>query len=413
MNHLILYGPFCQLIPLKGLTSHGTIDDKKINIIEHAGILVERGIIKEVANYSSITEKHKDAHRVNAKGKSWIALPSFVDCHTHICWAGTRVNDYAARVAGKSYLEIAAAGGGIMTTVNATREANEQCLVEGIIARADEHLKRGVSIIEVKSGYGLNIDDELKMLRAINIANQKTLATLVPTFLGAHIKPRDFKGTNREYLKMMLERVIPIIQKEELAYRADIFVEEGAFTIDEARWYAIDLMNLGFDVTMHVDQFHSGGSILANEIECLSADHLECTNETGISAFAESKTVAVALPGASLGLGMHFTPARALLDAGASLAIASDWNPGSAPMGDLVNQAAILGASEKLTIAETLAGITTRAAGALRVNSTSIEVDKRAQFNIFDTNDFRNIFYQQGQLKPTASVIGHTLISHG
>jgi imidazolonepropionase len=225
-------------------------------------------------------------------------------------------------------------------------------------------------------------DDELKMLRAIKAANRDTTATLIPTFLGAHIKPKDFTGSNSQYLTMMLEQVIPIIQKEELAHRADIFVEEGAFTMDEARGFLTELKKLGFHVTMHVDQFHSGGGILANELECVSADHLEYTDEHGIATFVNSTTVAVALPGASLGLGMQYAPARALLDAGACLAIASDWNPGSAPMGDLVTQASILGASEKLTIAETLVGITTRVAHALRIDSTSIEVGKRAQFNI-------------------------------
>ena len=317
-----------------------------------------------------------------------------------------------ARAIGKSYLEIAAAGGGIMTTVNATREANQEQLIAGIVDRANEHLRRGISVIEVKSGYGLTVDDELKMLRAIKAANRDTTATLIPTFLGAHIKPKDFTGSNSQYLTMMLEQVIPIIQKEELAHRADIFVEEGAFTMDEARGYVTELKKLGFHLTMHVDQFHSGGGILASELECVSADHLEYTDEHGIAAFANSTTVAVALPGASLGLGMQYAPARALLDAGACLAIASDWNPGSAPMGDLVTQASILGASEKLTIAETLVGITTRAAHALRIDSTSIEVGKRAQFNIYETNDFRNIFYQQGQLRPSYSTLGQAFIHH-
>ncbi len=412
MEHMVLYGPFYELIPLQGLHTHGAIADEKIERIRNAGIVVENGIIKDIGDFSLLSKMYENAHRPPSNDKPRVVLPSFIDCHTHMCWAGTRVDDYAARVAGKSYLEIAAAGGGIMTTVNATRKANEEELIAGIIDRANEHLRRGISIIEVKSGYGLTVDDELKMLRAIKAANQETAALLIPTFLGAHIKPKDFDGNNAQYLSMLLERVIPIIQKEELAHRADIFVEEGAFTMDEAKWYVTELKKLGFHITMHVDQFHSGGGILANELGCVSADHLEYTNENGIAAFANSSTVAVALPGASLGLGMQFSPARALLDAGASLAIASDWNPGSAPMGDLVTQAAILGASEKLTVAETLAAITTRAAAALGFDGGTIEIGKKAQFNIFETNDFRDICYRQGQLKPIASVIENTFINH-
>jgi imidazolonepropionase len=162
----------------------------------------------------------------------------------------------------------------------------------------------------------------------------------------------------------------------------------------------------GFDVTMHVDQFHAGGSELAINEGAVSADHLEFTDDESCKLFGRSETVAVALPGASLGLGMQFTPCRKLLDNHACVAIATDWNPGSAPMGDLITQASILGASEKLTIAETLAGITFRAARALRINSGIIRKEEDAKFTVFGTDDYRNIFYQQGQLKPTATVIG-------
>jgi len=412
MSSTRLYGPFHQLISMEGSSLYGPIADDEITNLAEAGILVEDGIVKEIAEYSSLTEKYKRVNRVSPRQKKWIAVPSFIDCHTHICWAGTRVNDYAARVAGKTYLEIAAAGGGIMDTVNATRSASEEELVQGILCRVDEHLKRGISIIEVKSGYGLNVEDELKMLRAIKLANKESIANLIPTFLGAHIKPKDFNGSNTDYLKVMLNKVVPIIQEEELAGRADMFVEEGAFSFDEARWYANELKRLGFHLTMHVDQFHAGGSQIATEIGCVSADHLEFTDEEGIGSFSKSETVAVALPGASLGLGMQFSPARKLLDAGACLAIASDWNPGSAPMGDLTTQSSILGASEKLSIAETLAGITTRAAHALRLDAGTLSENKTARFNIFETYDYRNIFYQQGQMRPVSSVIGNNIFQH-
>jgi imidazolonepropionase len=412
MSATRLYGPFSQLIPLEGLALHGPISDEEIQIEERVGVLVEDGIIREIAEYSSLTEKYERAIRVSPHQETWVALPSYVDCHTHICWAGSRVKDYAARVSGKTYLEIAAAGGGIMDTVQSTREASEEGLVKGILQRVDDHLKRGISTIEVKSGYGLTVQDELKMLRAIKTANEETVATLVPTFLGAHIKPKDFDGSNSDYLKVLKNDVIPLIQEESLANRADIFAEEGAFTLNEAYWYTEDLKKLDFDITMHVDQFHSGGAQIAAELGCVSADHLEHIDDHGIDSFTNSETLAVALPGASLGLGMQYTPARKILDANACLAIASDWNPGSAPMGDLVTQASILGASEKLTIAETLAGITTRGAQALRIEAGTISVGKEARFNIYETEDYRNVFYQQGQLRPIGTVIGKAYLHH-
>lgn len=407
-----LYGPFKELISLQGVPLHGALSDDQIAIVNYSGIVVEDGLILDLGDYDTLSKKYESAERVLNDNSEQVAVPSFIDCHTHICWAGNRTNDYALRVAGKSYLEVAASGGGIMSTVKATRKATEQELVEGILLHTNELLKQGIGVIEVKSGYGLNHLDELKMLRAIKKANHQSPVELIPTFLGAHIKPKDFSGNNSEYLKMLLSETVPVIQKEGLANRADIFVEEGAFTNDEAIKYVNELKNLGFDMTMHVDQFHSGGGKLATQLECVSADHLECTDEESISYFSNSETVAVALPGASLGLGMQFTPCRKLLDNNACIAIATDWNPGSAPMGDLLTQASILGAHEKLSIAETLAGITFRAAQALRIQGGRIKKGAVARFNVFETDDYRNIFYQQGRLRPSYTVLENEFIKH-
>ncbi len=405
MNTKKIYGPFTQLIPMNGLPLHGPIKDDQLEIISSGGMVVENGCVLEIGVYSELEKSYSDTQKKINDTKNLVALPAFVDCHTHICWGGNRINDYALRVAGKTYLEIAAAGGGISDTVKHTRFASQDNLVELILKRVHAHIQRGISTIEIKSGYGLNLEDELKMLRAIKEANERTPATLIPTFLGAHIKPKDFDGNHAGYLEFLLEEVVPVVVEENLASRADIFVEEGAFGIEESRIYAKQLKLKGFDVTMHVDQFHPGGSRLAIEEGCVSADHLEFTDDESCALFRKSNTVAVALPGASLGLGMQFTPCRKLLDNNACLAIATDWNPGSGPMGDLITQAAILGASEKLTITETLAAITYRAAHALRIEAGILRKDRPAAFTIFETNDFRDIFYQQGQLKPVATVI--------
>jgi imidazolonepropionase len=405
MSSKTLYGPFKQLLTMNGLPLKGPLKDEQLEIITNAGIVIQDGKILDLGSYSDLENIHPDSEKKLNNSSDLVALPSFIDSHTHICWGGNRVNDYSMRVAGKSYLEIAASGGGISDTVTETRKASEDKLVELILDRAKQHLQRGITTIEVKSGYGLNLEDELKMLWAIKKANEKTPVRLISTFLGAHIKPKDFDGSHGEYLDFLLQEVVPIIVEEKLATRADIFVEEGAFDIDVARIYAKNLKLKGFDITMHVDQFHPGGSKLAIEEGCVSADHLEFTDDESCELFGRSETVAVALPGASLGLGMQFTPCRKLLDNNACVAIATDWNPGSAPMGDLTTQAAILGASEKLTIAETLAGITFRAARALRIEGGILRKGDDASFTVFETDDFRNIFYQQGQLKPSATVM--------
>ncbi|MEO1587001.1 MAG: amidohydrolase family protein, partial [Bacteroidota bacterium] len=230
---------------------------------------------------------------------------------------------------------------------------------------------------------------------------QETYPIFIPTCLAAHIPPKDRTGNASSYLKEIQEELWPILLREGLTKRMDIFVEEGAFSVEEARVYLKAAQTAGFDLTLHVDQFHPGSSLLAVELQALSADHLEASGTREIQALAQSDVVAVALPGASLGLGDRFTPARKLLDAGASLAIASDWNPGSAPMGQLLLQAALLSVYEKLSTAETLAGLTVRAASALNLQDRGKLVpDCRADIIAFPVDDYREILYQQGSLLP-------------
>ena len=304
------------------------------------------------------------------------------------------------RLDGKTYLEIAESGGGILSTVTNTRKETEQDLVKSTLEKANHLFSNGITTLEIKSGYALNVEGELKMLRAINDVKSQIQADVFPTFLGAHMKPRDFDGTNSEYLELLVHEVLPVIQSENLAKRVDIFTEQSAFTVDESRVYLQKVKEKGFEITIHADQFTPGGSRLAVEVGAVSADHLEFSGEEEIKLLANSDVVAVALPGASIGLGMQYTPARKLLDAGACLSIASDWNPGSAPMGDLLTQASILATFEKLSMAEVLSGLTFRAAKALNlIDRGRLEVGKKADFISFPTDDFRDIIYYQGQLK--------------
>ena len=398
MSRPLLIGPFTQLLPMTGLPLKGVLKDEQLTIIENGGILVSEGKILKVGAFNELISDDVDIHHIEG---NHVCLPGFVDSHTHICFGGTRARDYAYRNAGKTYLEIAKAGGGIWDTVTQTRKASQQELVEGIISRSQKHLKNGITTIEVKSGYGLSMDEELKMLRAIQQANETTNATLVPTCLAAHMKPKDW-NQNEDYLDVIINELFPIIKAENLANRVDAFVEESAFSPEEIKPYFQKAKEMGFDITVHADQFTTGGSQVAVDFDAVSADHLEASTEKEIQLLAKSNTIATALPGASIGLGCAYTPARKILDAGGSLSIASDHNPGSAPMGDLLTQASILGTFEKLSNTEILSGITFRAAAALRLaDRGKLEAGSQADFMVFPTENYQEITYHQGQLKPS------------
>jgi len=284
-----------------------------------------------------------------------------------------------------------------------TRAATEVELESLLSERASAHLQNGVTTIEVKSGYCLNTEGEIKLLEVIRKVNQKLSVDLISTCLAAHIKPKDFSGSSSEYLENVVKELLPEIKKRGLCNRTDIYIDEGAFTIDEARAYLKQAKEMDFDLVIHGEQFTAGGVSLACELNAISVDHLEMTKEKEINLLATSNVIPIVLPGASLGLGYQFAPARKLLDAGCSLAIGSDWNPGSAPMGNLLLQTSILGIFEKMTMAESLSGITFRAARALDLTDRGIlKPDFLADIIGFPTTDYREILYNQGSLKPSA-----------
>lgn len=401
MNKLKIIGPFSQIVTLRALGLHGSISDDELEILQDHSLLIKDEKISDFGKFADLKKQNPQAE-IELIEKPFVLLPGFVDCHTHICFAGSRATDYALRSQGKTYLEIAQSGGGIWSSVEKTRSASLEELTNLTVKRANRHLSEGVTTIEVKSGYGLNLKQEIKMLEAIKSANDKTASDLIPTCLTAHMKPKDFAGSNSEYLDHIAQDLLPIIKEKNLAKRIDIFVEKTAFNEEEARKYLQKSQGLGFEITIHSDQFSVAGSKLAVEFNAFSADHLEVSGEEEIAALAKSNVVCVALPNSSYGLGIyHMTPARKLLDAGAILAIASDWNPGSAPMGDLLCGAALFGIYEKLSAAEIFAALTFRAAKALNLDDRgTIEKNKLADLQAFETNDFREILYHQGKLKP-------------
>ena len=396
-----LIGPISQLVTLQDLPLKGPISDSTLPIISNAGIAIENSTIVAVDNWDSLIARYPTAHITKLEG-AYVAVPGYIDCHTHICFGGNRARDFALRNAGVSYLEIAQSGGGIWDTVTQTRKCTEQELTQIVIKNANKHLQSGVTTIEVKSGYGLSVEEEIKMLRAIYNGNNETAADLVATCLAAHLKPKDFNGSNEAYLNYLVTNLFPVLRSENLTNRIDAFVESSAFSIDEIVPYLQAAKALNFDITIHADQFTTGGSEVALQFEALSADHLEASGDKEIEALAQSNTIAVALPGASVGLGCSFAPARKILNKGGALAIASDWNPGSAPMGDLVCQASILATFEKLTTAEVFAGITFRAAAALNLfDRGRLVAGNKADFILYPTTDYRDILYYQGSLRPS------------
>ena len=394
-----IIGPITQLLPMTGLPAKGPISDDQLSVIQEAGIHIRDGVVVEIAPFERLVKQAQIP--VKELDAEFVGLPGFIDCHTHICYAGSRARDFAMRIAGKTYLEIAKEGGGIWDTVTSTRQADEDLLLSDLKYRAKLLLARGITTIEVKSGYGLDLEGELKMLRVIQRAQRALKVDLVSTCLAAHIVPKEFKGNVGGYLDMIISELFPILKSENLTKRIDAFIEDEAYTPENIKPYLDAAQRMRMDITLHADQFSSGGSALGVRYGAVSVDHLEASGPKEIELLGNSDTVAVVLPGASIGLGCNFAPARAILDAGGQVAIASDWNPGSAPMGDLLTQASILATFQKLSNAEVLAGITSRAAKALNNDDIGVLSNtKNADLILFEVGDYQEILYRQGGLSP-------------
>lgn len=394
-----LLGPFLQIITCEDIPLKGSVNESMLGIQKDAWILISEGKIQKIGSFDQLKNgQNIEVYEVNQPS---VVFPGFIDCHTHICFAGNRIDDFSKKLEGKSYLDIAQSGGGIQLTVEATRNAEWNQLVEFTVARILKLRAQGVTTVEIKSGYGLDPVHEIHQLKAIKKAGEMTSSNVVPTCLAAHTIPKEYLNRPKEYLEMIVQDIFPEIKNQNLANRIDIFIEKSAFPVKESLPYLSEIKKWGFDLTIHADQFTTGGSKLAVEFGAKSADHLEASGDTEIKMLAGSNTIPVVLPGASLGLGLDFAPARKILDAGGSLAVASDWNPGSAPMGQLLTQLAILAVYEKLTIPECIAAITSRAAAALGIiERGKLKQGYFADLIIFSTNDYRDIIYSQGSLTP-------------
>ncbi|CRX38674.1 imidazolonepropionase [Estrella lausannensis] len=402
-NSPVLFGPFEELLTMDGLPASGPIKDSNLPIIKEGGLLVSNGKVVKAGLYSDLALHAASSYSFKSKT---VALPAYIDAHTHMCFAGSRSQDFMMRLQGKTYSEIAREGGGILRSVKATRQASKEELMKLLLERLQQKLRDGIGTAEIKSGYGLDEATELKMLSVINEAKSLQPIKLIPTLLAAHTLPPEF-DLRGAYLEWIVDELFPKVKDGNLTERVDIFCDDCAFTVKEASYFLFEAKAQGFTLTCHADQFSRGGALVAANLRALSADHLEASEEEDLLALKRSGTYPIVLPGASLGLGMPFARARKMLDLDLPLVIASDWNPGSAPSGDLVTQASILAVFEKLTVAETLAAITYRAASALKVAKRGIlKPTWAADFVVYQANDHRDIIYRQGALKPSATVIG-------
>ncbi|MFN3596531.1 MAG: imidazolonepropionase [Rubricoccaceae bacterium] len=372
-----------------------------------AALVWEGDTIRWVGPRAALPAAFARAHRVSAGGR--LVVPGLVDAHTHLCFGGWRADEFAKRLRGADYRAVARRGGGIAATMHATRAASEADLAARGAGFLAAMRRLGVTTAEVKSGYGLSLEHELAALRAYRRLAAAQPTRLVPTCLAAHIVPPEFASDRAAYVRLLTDALLPAVAAEGLARYADVFVEETAFSPDEARAILDAAARLGLGAKLHVDQLgEGGGAELAVALGAASADHLERVSAAGIRALAASATVAVTLPIAALYLGTPFAPGRALVDAGAAVAVATDFNPGSAPSYDLHLALLLACTRQRMTPAEALAGATLVAARAIGMAAEvgSLEPGKKADLAVLDAPDLGFWLYHYRPGTCVRTVIG-------
>jgi imidazolonepropionase len=368
----------------------------ELGIIRDGGILIHYGRIDVIGSSAQIEKKAGDAEVIDARGK--VVLPGFVDAHTHLVFAGNRLDDFERRARGDTYEQIAKAGGGIWSTVEKTRAASEGDLLDQAKKHADWFLRFGTTTVESKSGYGLTVEDELKSLRVMKRLNQETQLEIVPTFLGAHAVPRKMQAD--EYVDLVVNEMLPQVTSESLAEFCDVFCERGYFDIEQSRRILSAAKKLGLKLRIHADQLNnSGAAKLAAELKTTTADHLEKTDEQGITALKSADVQPVLLPGSVYALGSTCYPrAREMIEAGLAVVTATDFNPGSSPTPSMPMILSLACTQMKMSPAEAISASTINAAYSLGRGERigSLEPGKLANFAIFDCRDYRELAYWFG-----------------
>jgi imidazolonepropionase len=371
---------------------------RDLGVIENASVLIDRGTIRWIGIHGdSLPSLDRDATILEAH--DLVALPGFVDAHTHLVFAGSREDEFALRAQGKSYQEIAEEGGGILSTVRATRAATKRELKRLASRRLDAMLRHGTTTVEIKSGYGLDEQNEIKILETIAELRTEHLMTIVPTFLGAHALPPEFKDHREQYIELLCSRMLPYIGRRHLAGFCDVFCDNGYFTVEESTRILATAREHGLKAKIHADELSpSGGSMVAGELQAISADHLEYIDDAGVESLRRGNVVAVLLPGVSLFLRHSYAPARRLVDAGIPVALASDFNPGSCMLFSIPLILMLACTQMSLTPEEAISAATLNAAAAVGLSERvgSIEIGKQADIVLYDVPNYRYLPYYVG-----------------
>jgi len=397
-----------QLITLAGKPRRGG-DMNDLKIIEDGAVLYRDGFIVETGDTEALREKYPDEPVIHALHQ--VVMPGFVDPHTHLLWAGDRAAEFEMRLQGKSYLEIQAAGGGIVSTVKQTRKAlAESDLFTATRIRADRMFKHGTTTVEVKTGYGLDTISEIQMLQQIVSLDEELPVDIISTFMPAHAFPPEFEDNTEGYIDLIINEMLPLLEEkighgngipvDKTRLFFDVFCEKGAFTLDQTRRLFKAASQMGLQLKIHADEFKNlGGVRLAVEMSAASADHLMHTSDEEISLIGRSNTVAVALPCTTFGLAeKQYMPARKFIDANAIVALATDCNPGTAWNESMQFVIALACRYMKMTVAEAICASTLNAAAAIRCDDRvgSIEPGKQADMIILSAADYRHLGYRFG-----------------
>jgi imidazolonepropionase len=413
MNRSLAFIGASQLVTLAGpRRSRIGSEMRDLSIIRDGAMFIRDGRIVRTGARSEIEPLIDADCEIVDVGKR-VVMPGFVDAHTHPVFACNRADEFEMRAAGKSYQEIAASGGGIRSTVLKTRAASEDELFGASMRYCDWFLRAGTTTIEAKSGYGLTLEDEMKILRVIRRLDEETPLRYVPTFLGAHSVPDEYKDSRSAYVDLIVNGMIPMLAREGLARFCDVFCESGAFDADESRRILQAARACGMGLRVHADQLSlGGGSELAAELGAMTADHLEYAGEAQISALKSANVQPVLLPASVLMIGSRRYPdARAMLDAGLAVVLATDFNPGSSPTPSMLLVLTLASTQMKMSPAEAVTAATINAAYSLGLGDEigSLEAGKRADFVIHDCDDYRELGYFAGIEHPVAVYVGGRL----
>jgi imidazolonepropionase len=366
-----------------------------ISVLTDHSIIVEDDIIKDIVPSSS---KITSDIQINLKDKT--ILPGLVESHTHLVFAGSRSNEFVMKLKGSSYEDISRAGGGIMNTVHAVRESSVEELYKIAAPRVHNFIRQGVTTLEIKSGYGLNFENEIKLLKTIRKLKENFPIDILPTFLGAHTFAAEFQGDHKSYINELTEKMLPFISANKLALFCDGFCETTAFSPDEIKFIFTKAKEHGLLLKLHTDQFNSiGGIDTALNLDAVSVDHLEVLPDKYLSILGSSETVCTLLPGVSFFLNYQFAPARELISSNAIVSIATDYNPGSSNINNVFFIMSLAAIKMKMNIPEIISAYTINAAKSVNTSSYngSIEIGKKADFAVFNTSDYHDLVYNIGQ----------------